>query len=588
MAKKPTIATLLGGWASSTQLNNIFTSILDSFDNTLSRDGSTPNAMEADLDMNSNNVLNVRNISADVVTAGGVDLSTLGSTPATVLTGRTLNFGLNNILSNSGERFQIVTSFSELAGLTSDEVDVGEVVIFPGIGVYDRVSDAESDYTLDYTGSGGIKLDVRPEDYGYNVKAFGATGDGTTDDGPAFNQAMTRARATGVEASVVVPYGVYLSGEQINVSRVSVIGSMGKPTIRSDGISSSEYIFLISATADGAGITYANAKPVVENIYFDGNSECGGVNLGIRHHGIKNCFFVNCDFSTTTCGLYVERNTQMIFDNHFDQCGIGIFLDGITNATTAATSIIGNHIADCDIGILLNEAFMLSIRNNVIQSCDTAEIRVKNTTGADFDGVVIGDNYFESQVADHVRFIHIDPLNAQDVEGMSIINNTFYGGNNVGQVAIEVEQAEGLIIRENFFRAVPYCVNWTTNTAGAGGIFSGNRLSTNVNGFMDLTDATNLAVARKFQIVANKNFVVRAHGEATITNGTTSVTVNHGLDYTPDRINLSFGETSGVGLTTDVGSLKPSSIGSTSFTINIPSTETINVPVAWEAYFGTL
>jgi hypothetical protein len=58
MAKKPTITTITSGYASTTQLNNNFEALRDSLDNTVSRDGSSPNSMSADLDMNSNDILN--------------------------------------------------------------------------------------------------------------------------------------------------------------------------------------------------------------------------------------------------------------------------------------------------------------------------------------------------------------------------------------------------------------------------------------------------------------------------------------------------------------------------------------------------
>lgn len=69
MAKRPTITEISSGFSSSTQLNNNLVQIRDAFDNTLSRDGSTPNAMNADIDMNGYNITNVNN-----VFSGGEDL----------------------------------------------------------------------------------------------------------------------------------------------------------------------------------------------------------------------------------------------------------------------------------------------------------------------------------------------------------------------------------------------------------------------------------------------------------------------------------------------------------------------------------
>lgn len=74
MSKKPTVTTIAGGYYSRQALNDNFTALRDAFDNTLSRDGSTPNAMLADLDMNSNDILNVGEIDVQALSIGGVDI----------------------------------------------------------------------------------------------------------------------------------------------------------------------------------------------------------------------------------------------------------------------------------------------------------------------------------------------------------------------------------------------------------------------------------------------------------------------------------------------------------------------------------
>lgn len=58
MSKKPPIQTIATGYYSRQALNNNFEELRDAFDNTLSIDGSGPNAMQADLDMDGNAVLN--------------------------------------------------------------------------------------------------------------------------------------------------------------------------------------------------------------------------------------------------------------------------------------------------------------------------------------------------------------------------------------------------------------------------------------------------------------------------------------------------------------------------------------------------
>lgn len=67
MAKKPDITTIASGYYSRQALNNNFEELRDAFDNTLSLDGSTPNTMTADFDLNGNDILNAGNIFVDGV-----------------------------------------------------------------------------------------------------------------------------------------------------------------------------------------------------------------------------------------------------------------------------------------------------------------------------------------------------------------------------------------------------------------------------------------------------------------------------------------------------------------------------------------
>ena len=57
MAKKPTVTTITTGYSSADTLNENFEALREGFDNTLSLDGSTPNAMGADIDLNGNNII---------------------------------------------------------------------------------------------------------------------------------------------------------------------------------------------------------------------------------------------------------------------------------------------------------------------------------------------------------------------------------------------------------------------------------------------------------------------------------------------------------------------------------------------------
>ena len=72
MAKKPVLTDIgnINTGASVINANN--TKVEDAFDNTLSLDGSTPNNMGADLDMNSNDILNTASVDTVSLTVNGV------------------------------------------------------------------------------------------------------------------------------------------------------------------------------------------------------------------------------------------------------------------------------------------------------------------------------------------------------------------------------------------------------------------------------------------------------------------------------------------------------------------------------------
>ncbi|RTL05374.1 hypothetical protein EKK58_08215 [Candidatus Dependentiae bacterium] len=87
MAKRPTLITSSTNYSNVNALNQNWQRIGEAFDNTLSRDGSTPNTMLADLDMNSNDVINAgtyygQSINVDEAVVGGEVLNVAALTEA--------------------------------------------------------------------------------------------------------------------------------------------------------------------------------------------------------------------------------------------------------------------------------------------------------------------------------------------------------------------------------------------------------------------------------------------------------------------------------------------------------------------------
>jgi hypothetical protein len=81
MAKKPTISTISSGFNSTATINASLEALRDGFDNTLSLDGSTPNAMLADLDLNGNSILNAGTLDVSGLTLNGQQITDISSVP---------------------------------------------------------------------------------------------------------------------------------------------------------------------------------------------------------------------------------------------------------------------------------------------------------------------------------------------------------------------------------------------------------------------------------------------------------------------------------------------------------------------------
>lgn len=148
MAKTPTVNTITSGYASQTQLNENFTNIRTAFENTLSLDGSTPNAMAADLDLNDNDILNIGSFQADAITLGGssvnlTDLQAISGIGADIQTLAHIEDGTDatdaiqtvagissNVSTVSGISANVTTVAgisSQITAVVNDATDIGTV-----------------------------------------------------------------------------------------------------------------------------------------------------------------------------------------------------------------------------------------------------------------------------------------------------------------------------------------------------------------------------------------------------------------------------------------------------------------------------
>jgi hypothetical protein len=93
--------------------------------------------------------------------------------------------------------------------LTEDDIDLGHGdvdVTMPGGGI-----------------ATGRKVGLHTFAHTYNVRSFGAVGDGIADDSVAFENAINQARTD--QLGVYVPSGIYKIGRELTVSGVDVVGA---------------------------------------------------------------------------------------------------------------------------------------------------------------------------------------------------------------------------------------------------------------------------------------------------------------------------------------------------------------------------
>jgi len=150
-----------------------------------------------------------------------------------------------------------------------------------------------------------------------NVKAYGAVGDGSTDDTSAISAAQTAAEAS--SRKIYLPAGDYYA-HGLNFS-----WGMYNGVIIGDGprktrmiCNDSEDIFTISAPS----IT-------IQDIGFVGNSSRLGKGINIKSGG-DNQRILHCAFTDLNYGIYARHDTDMVWDPHVvdcyaERCNYGIF-----------------------------------------------------------------------------------------------------------------------------------------------------------------------------------------------------------------------------------------------------------------------
>lgn len=285
---------------------------------------------------------------------------------------------LNNVLERyDQDGFANVDALLADTTLTYSTVAAGDIVRTRSEGfAYQVAASGASDHHV--TTAGGVKLYVLPSDAGYNVKAFGALGNGVADD-TAEIQAAARA-ANGVSGSGAVPGGtIYIPTGTYRVSKVGirgtrVVGQNREATIIKGIGSGAATDFMFDAQLDMDGTT-ANTVGGgwCENMTIDANGS-GRSLLRTYGGGVRPASLVlkNAIASGAvglSMGLPIWATATNIYAVNCDK-GFFTFSGASDNGTS--TTFTGCWADSClTHGFHITQLYYSSFINCVAQNCGT-------------------------------------------------------------------------------------------------------------------------------------------------------------------------------------------------------------------------
>ena len=309
MTKRPSITTVNSGFLSSETINANYETIAAKFDNTLSLDGSTPNSMSADFDMNGNDILN----------AGSVNTSSLyiGGSLVTVTT----------VSAISG-----IETYSTVAAMVADtDLVVGQIV--QTLGYYSAGDGGGNYYEVVAASTGTVDggrfinlathqakgLFVNGDIY---VDQFGAVGDGSTDDHTAISNAFTYYKTqqnvftsggsggnVKSKGNLVFNQKVYRVSQKITVDDIRAVNIIGKRSILigedSAGVSTfADYILELTGSVFDVTIT---------GLCFESTStgciKIDADNISMSQVDIVDCRFITDAYSSET-GIAIDYTNR--------------------------------------------------------------------------------------------------------------------------------------------------------------------------------------------------------------------------------------------------------------------------------------
>lgn len=339
-------------------------------------------------------------------------------------------------------------------GSASVAVAAGDYVLTTEEGLsYKVAASGASDHHV--TTAGGVKLYVLAGPNGYDVRAFGAVGDGVADD-TAEIQAAINAAASG--GQVHIPTGEWLCSN-LRVTQVSADGAYSTARVVFSGNGESSILRANAANPilhiGNTYVTTAMFDVEVRGINFDGNSVSTSNVLLTAAHRIR---ISGCK-SHRSAGAGIRLNDGSFGLNIIEKCLIrdnashGIYVpssaDGGTNqANGNALRVVGNTILkNGGSGVRVVSGNNITIFGNDISSNEDGGVVLG---GATVRSVSVLNNHFEDhKVGTYKGSIFM--LSA--VFGLNIQSNYMFGRDDGGELyGIYADPNVGFTAVNNYFQ----------------------------------------------------------------------------------------------------------------------------------------
>lgn len=447
---KVALNNITGGYAAVDLLNENFDAIEAAFDNTLSRDGSTPNTWLATQDANHQRLINVADpvdgkdaANKDYVINTQVDAIQIAFNRAAYHVDRFNGDGVDTTFTLSvapgieanaqvyiNGAYQNKNTFS-VSGTTLTFTEAPPLFASIEVFVVEPLQVAVADAAnITYAPSGGapqttVESKLRET---VSVKDFGAVGDGVTDDTAAFEAAIVYASAN---KCTLIAQGSFLINGPINLGSNVVYDFMGATFIAgpSQDIAfrtiGKTNIQVFGGTYIGvAGITAVETSHPTGNywrggpFWFEGCTNCHVYYTNIQHF-FGAISFYNCS-DCSACNNYLSDNAGGIqavsddtyagapgmrglrfVDNQILHSGDDALTWLIRNSGFIANSIIANNYISKDPGV--NGTIGLSKAIAVYGNYGTGN-SVYNCVVADNTGYYMGENFIRAQGAVNCTF----------------------------------------------------------------------------------------------------------------------------------------------------------------------------------------